>query len=79
MEQSTLIIWGNVARFQEKKAKSLALFNSLKYKVVLRGQNVSHRANLAKLNQVVCATYPHYNIPWFNENRKAKEFAKQDM
>ena len=30
---------------------------------------------LGNLNQVVCATYPHYNIPWFNENKKRQEFA----
>ena len=34
---------------------------------------------LATLNQLVCATYPHYNIPWFNENYKRKEFAGMRM
>jgi len=35
-----------------------------------------NETNLANLNQVLCVTYPQYNIPWFNENRKRREFSK---
>ena len=67
--------------FNNKFIENLRDYNNLQNvnQVNLDKNILNLMRNLANLNQMVCLTYPQYNIPWFNENNKRKEFLNREM
>jgi hypothetical protein len=62
--------------FNNEFIEKMKAYGTVQSPVQLYKSYSHNETNLASLNQVLCVTYPEYNIPWFNENRKRREFSK---